>query len=371
MTKLPLSALRRRLRQEDGVSMIITLGVLLVTSSLLVAVFTSSIGEIKLTSSDTAAKKAYYAAQAGISDYMYHLTQDSNYLTYCTSPSPANPALNQLSEGTTHRAKVAGTTDEEYPIDHIEFGYSYKGDEGYSNEGCGSSASPSFKGTHIPPAEVPSLKPPPSDEELEHVVEPAYHFTEKTEIILEGTTMTIKTHVGSTCKPTEACAETKTSGVAFPSNGVIYVSGGCSSAYSPFGPKPTYTADTNCGNVYVRGEYTLPLTIASQNDVVINGNILAPHNSEGAPTSTAMLGLIANNFIRVYHPLEKSRTGPNYTECGSSENASNDLKEPTVYAAMLALKHAVIADNFDCGKPTLGHLNVFGAVAALYSNGLT
>jgi len=488
--------------------MIITLGVLLVTSSLLVAVFTSSIGEIKLTSSDTAAKKAYYAAQAGISDYMYHLTQDSNYLTYCTSPSPANPALNQLSEGTTHRAKVAGTTDEEYaidlipaetapstdkkcdtanlietmveeqgaaagtfrlestgfsegkqrtivatfrnanfvsyvwydvyetgdpavygeadekepakynlcgqfyelrpsycatfnnffftgesvkgpmhtedhvgicgspvfgrtPIDHIEFGYSYNGDEGYSNEGCGTSASPSFKGTHIPPAEVPSLKPPPSDEELEHVVEPAYHFTEKTEIILEGTTMTIKTHVGSTCKPTEACAETKTSGVAFPPNGVIYVSGGCSSAYSPFGPKPTYTADTNCGNVYVRGEYTLPLTIASQNDVVINGNILAPHNSEGAPTSTAMLGLIANNFIRVYHPLEKSRTGPNYTECGSSENASNDLKEPTVYAAMLALKHAVIVDNFDCGKPTLGHLNVFGAVAALYSNGLT
>ncbi len=31
----------------------------------------------------------------------------------------------------------------------------------------------------------------------------------------------------------------------------------------------------------------------------------------------------------------------------------------------------MIVDNFDCGSPTLGHVNVYGAVAGLFSNGLT
>ncbi len=59
-------------------------------------------GEIHLTGKDTAQKKAYYAAEAGIQDYEYHLTQDGNYLSYCTSPPSTNPALNQYyKEGTT------------------------------------------------------------------------------------------------------------------------------------------------------------------------------------------------------------------------------------------------------------------------------
>ena len=45
------------------------------------------------------------------------------------------------------------------------------------------------------------------------------------------------------------------------------------------------------------------LTIASENDIVINGNITTPVNSEGTPTTNALLGLIANNFVRIYHPV--------------------------------------------------------------------
>jgi Tfp pilus assembly protein PilX len=488
-----------RLRADGGISMIITLGVLLVTSSLLVAAFTSGLGEVRLTNTDTAAKKAYYAAQAGISEYAAHMTQDSNYLTYCTTPSPENKALNQLSEGTANKVSVPGTTDEQYAItllpaesapkenkkcdkthlvetmieasgaaagtfriestgfsgsekrtlvatfrnanflsfiwydnyetgdptlygkkyeenekgysecgqfygerpsicstfdnyfisgetirgpmhtedhvgiagnptfgrnvnDRIEFGTSVGKDEGYSAESGGGPAEPVFKGTHIPPKETLSLKPPPGDEELEHIVEEKYHYEGKTEIILEGATMTVKQHVGG--------KETSASGVAFPPNGVIYISGGCSQRYSPFGPQPGYSKDGECGNVYVHGEYTSSLTIASQNDVVINGNITTPHNSEGVPTSTAALGLIANNFVRVYHPLEGSRE-TEYTRCGSSKNAASDLKSPTIYAGILALKHSFIVDNFDCGSPTLGGLKVFGAIASLFSNGMT
>jgi hypothetical protein len=84
-----------------------------------------------------------------------------------------------------------------------------------------------------------------------------------------------------------------------------------------------------------------------------------------------MLGLIANNFVRVYHPLTGTRPSPKeFYKCGSTTNAPEDLKEPFVYAAILALKHSFIVDNFDCGKP-LKALNVYGAVAGEFTNGMT
>jgi Tfp pilus assembly protein PilX len=612
--------------RQDGFTMILVLGVMLVTSLLLVAAFTAADGEIHLTSTDRAQKKAYYAAEAGIEDYEYHLTQDGNYLSYCTNPPAENPALNQVGE-TSHRATVPSTnsepTNEQYAIqllpaessperkcntnkivetmleekgsatgtfriestgysggeertlvatfrnanfvsyvwytkyetgdpviyglplrtqcenfygvrpgesqcrnnffineesvngpmhtedhvgvcgspvfgrsasDRIEFGSDgNKEGTGYSNEGlsCGGET-PVFKGDHILPKEVPSIEPPPGDEELKHVVEPAYLFSEKTEIVLEGSAMTIIEHKGAGA-PTEV---TKPA-VAFPPNGVIYVTGSCPEAYSPFGPKPRYTSsepnggtDTTCGNVYVHGKYSSSLTIVAENDIVINGNITTPTSPEnsptGVPTSNALLGLIANNFVRIYHPVTKTYEGhgpelegPNHKEVvkveaktstlakelkvevqesggeyqvlvlnaksetlektklfkeakeivgqpssyvtyskgakyaeGESEklkklaakglnetcnkvendkynstakeceytmeagqcdapNSELDLKEPIIYAAMLAVKHAVIVDNFNCGLANLNHLNIYGAVAGLFTNGFT
>jgi hypothetical protein len=183
-------------------------------------------------------------------------------------------------------------------------------------------------------------------------------------VILEGTKMKIIEHKGAGA-PSEVTKEN----VAFPEAGVIYVEGGCAEPYSPFGPKPGYSQDTACGNVYVHGKYELPLTIASQNDVIINGNITTTTNA-GVPTGSSLLGLIANNFVRLYHPLIGVRKSQ-YTECGTSSEAPGDLKEPEVYAAVLALKHALVVDNFDCGEPNLGKFNLYGAVAGLFSNGMT
>jgi len=536
------------LRREDGITMIVLLGVMTVTSLLVVAAFTSANGEIHLASTDTAQKKAYYAAEAGIEDYEYHLTQDGNYLSYCTSPSPANPALNEYyqkgsstpetraelekhsvpvpevklgsserfvsseeeyaiqlipaasgqkkglyecnpnhlvetmveEEGSstgTFRIKSTGFSGKaeaaivatfrnanfvsyvwytEYevadpvidgavpagepsnywtecghfyaereslpkkqcqglnnyfatgesvngpihvqdhggvcgeptfgrvPTDRIEFGDGNKKEEpvGYSTEsagGCGG-ANPTFKGTLIPPKEVPSIQPPPGDEELEHIVEPEYHFYGKTEIILENKTMTIKKFsLNATTKAVEVAV---TKNVAYPPNGVIYVSGGAGTGscqtYSPFGPVPNYNEDTECGNVYVNGKYEESLTIASQNDIIINGSILTPTSPQdtpnATPTTNALLGLIANNFVRIYHPLTGTRN-KQYVSCGSSANLTTgtepDLNNPIIYAAILAVKHSFIVDNFDCGAPSLGHLNLYGAVAGLFSNGLS
>jgi hypothetical protein len=505
------------LYSQEGITMIVTLGVMVVTGLLLAATFTLARGEIHLTATDTAEKKAYYAAQAGIEDYENHLTQDGNYLSYCTDPPTPNPALNQVGE-TDHRTTIPSTipgepTDEQYaiqllpaesapekdrkcdpnrlvetmleesstgaigtfriestgysgraertivatfknadfvsfvwytkyetgdpslygeppgtdttlytqcgqfygerpgypcsefdnyfitgesvngpmhtedhagicgtpvfgrnPSDRIEFrSQGFHDAEGYSSEACGGTAEPTFKGSHILPDEVPSIEPPPGDEELKHIVEPAYLYEDKTEIALEGSTMTVskwrEEKVGTEIKEIKE----STSGVPFPPSGVIYVAGGCSKPYSPFGPVPNYNEDYGCGNVYVHGNYTSSLTIASENDIIINGNILTPTNSEGTPTTNALLGLIANNFVRIYHPVVGGPRGPHfYYDCnGAENNYAADLKEPTIYAAMLAVKHAVIVDNFDCGSPSLGHLNIYGAVAGLFSNGMT
>jgi Tfp pilus assembly protein PilX len=446
-------------RGQEGFTMIVVMLVLLVTSLLLVAAFTAANGEVHLTNTDRAEKKAYYAAEAGVEDYEYHLTQDGNYLSYCTEPPSANPALNQVKANPLKKATVPSTssepTNEQYAIqllpaesnkeatpqcnksnlvesmieektggpvgtfriestgysggaertivatfrnanfvsyvwytkyetgdpviygkvpqglpsnyfeecanfygkrpgqggnpfrcannffistesvngpmhtedhagvcgspvfgrnenDRIEFGNGGNTTtENYSNEGCGPEAAPVFKGKHIPTKEVLSIEPPPGDEELKHIVEPRYLFKEKTEIVLEKSTMTIVEHKGAGVLG----GEKTESGVAYPPNGVIYVEGACSEPYSPYGPKPRYfgnevgaETDTKCGNVYVHGVYTNSLTIGAENDVIINGNITTPVSGE-TPTSNALLGLIANSFVRVYHPVVEAYEG--------------------------------------------------------------
>jgi hypothetical protein len=124
----------------------------------------------------------------------------------------------------------------------------------------------------------------------------------------------------------------------------------------------------------VQGKYAKPLTIAAANDVIITGNV-------EKSTEEGLLGLIANNFIRIYHPVtlvhpEKCHTvtenghtnqvcEPNLeiTEC--SGNASGILENVKIEAALLAIKHSFIVDNYNCGKK-LGNLNVKGAIAQKY-----
>lgn len=142
----------------------------------------------------------------------------------------------------------------------------------------------------------PTLTPPETDTEL--LEKAGATFAGRTEIELKaGTpnTMTVKTSEGT---------ETK----KFPEDGVVYIEnkGSCSVKYSPYDTDVDYETDQNCGNVYVHGEYTEQLTIAAQNDVIINGNIkTTTEGSEGTPTGEGALGLIATNFVRVYHPVQK------------------------------------------------------------------
>jgi type II secretory pathway pseudopilin PulG len=201
--------------------------------------------------------------------------------------------------------------------------------------GCNGS-NPTFAGTRVAPA--PILVPPETNSKLATIALPQFVYTGQVRICLSGTTMTVGN--GATC--------TGLYSGAIPSNGVVYVkNGACSTAYTPFN---TIYAENGspCGNAYVQGTYTGKLTIAAENDVIVNGPIC--RTSCSTPSGEALLGLIANNFVRVYHPCSNGNLGSGY------------LENPTIDAAILAIKHSFIVDNYSCGK-ALGTLTVEGAIA--------
>ncbi len=148
-----------------------------------------------------------------------------------------------------------------------------------SGSGCG--GSPDFKGTFR--INAPALSPPPTNAELKNIAEPEFKFKGQVRICLNGATMTVGNN--GTC--------TGVYNGSYPANGVIYVeSDVCSEPYSPF--TATYPASSGCGNAYIHGKYSGQLTVAAENDIVVDEDLIREGES-------AVLGLIANNFVRVYH----------------------------------------------------------------------
>jgi Tfp pilus assembly protein PilX len=170
---------------------------------------------------------------------------------------------------------------------------------GHYSEGTGCSNSFNMLGVYTEKAQT--LLPPATDNEL--LESAGYKFTGRTTIVLKAglsgnrDTMIVTTPEGTLPSKT------------FPANGVVYIknaASGCNIKYTPFGTD--YVNDTGCGNVYVSGTYTEPLTIAAENDVIVNGPITTTVNAAGKPTGTGTLGLIATNFVRIYHPVKEGYT---------------------------------------------------------------
>ena len=222
-----------------------------------------------------------------------------------------------------------------------------------SGSNCGGSSS-NIKGHYL--FGQGDLIPPKSNHELAEIAESSYSFKGEVNICLQGSQIVVG-H-GTQCTGTT---------MPYPPNGVIYISSiACTSQYTPFGVEYTTEAKGECGNVNVQGTFSKPLTIAAQNDIVITGS-LTKTNQEG------MLGLIANNFIRVKHPVQVTTTtrtenGMTITEKTCNSNSANlpgYIEEPKIEAALLALEHSFIVDNYSCG-PRLKNLNVVGAIAQYY-----
>ena len=210
-------------------------------------------------------------------------------------------------------------------------------------------SSQNFKGTLT--ANSPAITPPATNSALKTIA--GLSFSGQVRICLNGTSMSASS--GKTC------IEPPYYSGPIPANGVVYVrnseSVACSTVYSPF--TATYPASSGCGNAFIHGEYSGQLTVATENDIIIDGNLI--HSGEG------VLGLVANNFVRIYHPFSSNETSAETGrhECNSGKNGTASIKDLRIDAAILAISHSFIVDHYDCGAG-LGKLTVNGAIAQMY-----
>ena len=463
---------RERASAEHGFTMVIALGVLLVTSLLLTAVFYAVSGEIHIGTDNLAAKRAYAAADAGVQAYLYQMNQNPNYWETCANNTQSTPVvvpgsadgatytfqpiyangntactsnvINSLVDSTTGSIRLVFTGSAgarpvvkraivvsfrmDSPLDFLWYTHFEAVDDGipgYSecgvfyrnsrNSACNivwisadsmngpaytddqylinSGASPTFgrspsdkiessapgtknadvcSGSNCQNAvfdgtPVYSAKPIPTPSDNSELLTDAQQygnvFTGTTTIALNGTSASVTT---CTTSSTSSCTTKTISSLV--SQPIIYVNNasGCTpAAYTPFGA--TYPANSTgyygcAGDVYVSGNYATPVTIGAANNVIINGSLTTSADGSGNPTGGATLGLVANEFVRVMHGVNGSDSS---SGCSTTNNSSQTLNNPTIDAAILALNHSFIVDNYNCGASP-GTLNVHGAIAQYF-----
>jgi Tfp pilus assembly protein PilX len=95
------ASLRSRASSQNGFTMIIALGVMLVTSLLLLAAFTATNSDVHLAAVDTQQKQAYLAAVAGVQEYEHKLQANADYWeTTCEGPAGTVPGQSAESYST-------------------------------------------------------------------------------------------------------------------------------------------------------------------------------------------------------------------------------------------------------------------------------
>jgi hypothetical protein len=219
-----------------------------------------------------------------------------------------------------------------------DFGRPGKGDtveiSGDKYIACGSGASPVFNPSLTYNAR--ELGMPPSNTALGKVVQAAYDFTGPTTLQLSGSNVTVTNAGVNGGTPTT---------MAFPSNGLIRVKNDACS--QPYDPNDTETTGPGCADVRVKGDYSSDLTIAAENDIIVTGNL-----TRSVGYANALLGLVANGYVRIWHPVQGS-------PCA---NAAGTPTNVILHAAILSLNGSFTVDNYSCGVP-LGTLTVDGAIA--------
>jgi hypothetical protein len=269
-----------------------------------------------------------------------------------------------------------------------------------TNSGC-SGNNPDFANPGDP-RYLPNLAMPPSNNAIKAETAPGKGgclFTGPTNIVLNSAgTMTVTSPFSQ--QVNGSCVANGTG--ALPENGVVYVQGvpstttdpnyaaGCPYS-SPSHPLPTLivTNDANqygCrdGDVFVQGTLKGQLTIAAGNNVVVTGNV----TYDGGTSGSSLLGLVANNFVQVRHPLRLQTTTYNPplssqpSSCGSpwqkthyvrdssgryvqricSLNLTGAQSNPTINGAILSVNHSFTVPYWNRGNP-LGTLSVVGAIA--------
>jgi Flp pilus assembly protein TadG len=110
------------------------------------------------------------------------------------------------------------------------------------------------------------------------------------------------------------------------------------------------------GDAFISGTLKGQLTIASEHSIIVIANMQYANGVAG----NDLLGLVANNYVEVYHPVNSS---------GQNLPAGNVFKNASIQAAILSVQHSFRVQNYsqpnDCSDP-LGVLSITGAIAQQY-----
>jgi Tfp pilus assembly protein PilX len=475
-----LAHLRRRLYHEAGITMILTMAVLMVVMLLSAAVFLAVQSDASLTRADLDGKRAYSAAQSGMQAYLYALNVNASNSTWwetCTNdksngtgsqvavpgattgatysyvPVPANGAtacsttdpVGSLIDNTSGTLRVAFTgyagnatrtmVASFRTLSPLSFLWytvyetedtSITGTNANCNRFYYQSPGPSSScdiywvtGDHmngpmytqdqflISPNNAPTFGRAGTQDAIVSQVptngandiyanSQAYGATAtnpepnptkqvdlpadnsnlandaaKHGVVFTGTTtlhVSGSTAVGYNCPDTTPSDCTNVS-IDLTQKQIIYSQNGsgCNITYAPTSVRyPAFTTMTPpssgygttayygpCGDIYVDGTYSVPVTIAAGNDVIVTGNLTNATDTDvtgtTSPTGSATLGLVADEYVRVMH-------------C----NGTNSNPDVTIDGAILTLQHSFFVDNYQCGGMPQGTLTIHGALAQYF-----
>ncbi|HEY3374826.1 MAG TPA: hypothetical protein VGK02_07175 [Candidatus Aquicultor sp.] len=123
----------------------------------------------------------------------------------------------------------------------------------------------------------------------------------------------------------------------------------------------TTKGGANTGDVYVKGQLKGRLTIAVKNNIYVFGDIT--YNTTGENPPTTMLGLVAENYVYVMRKWSGggSQLPPNGS-AGSTDIAQSNI---TINAAILAINHSFGFEDA-AHSSTENALTVKGSIAQMY-----
>ncbi len=192
-------------------------------------------------------------------------------------------------------------------------------------------------------------------------------YTGATKITFTNTSMVVKSPNTTTAKagcfePTFASQEQTIT----PIPKAIYVDGTTATTCTGVGypiqgeAKKGATPNHGChlGNVYVSGVLNGNTTIGSDNDIVVTGDLTYGSDLSSTPAveGTDVLGLIGNNYVWVYHPVDSS-----------GNNLLSEAEEVhDIQAAILSVRHSFLVQSWDYGAALDAggqKLNVTGSIS--------
>jgi hypothetical protein len=372
--------LRRRAADESGFTMIVAMMVLMIVTLLIGAAFVAANGDVENSRHDVDAKRAYYSARAGLSRFLFELNKNneawqtcpaqttttlpgSGGQTYSYAPLPANgqsacttinPVGTFIDIATgSFRMRFTGTSNgvsrsivaqfkRRSPLDYLYYSKyetldpnTYQDPSNYQDCAAFIRDNRPFKCGYIQWVTGDDINGPLYTQD-QYVIcgSPVFGRPGKTDTV-------------------QSAATTPT----------IEICGG----------NPTYNTPTggplgDAGTIDPPADNTNLLPYAQSNGRVYTGKTVITLNGTSASISNASVaGLVANNFIRVMHGVGPERTNGDPNNCNGAANLSGYTHTGMrIDAAILALQHSFIVDNYDCGAPITGDLNVNGAIAQIF-----